>query len=153
MLKMKIEGLAGLEQALVELEQLTGRTTTGKNAVQRGMKRALGAIENRAKQLVPRDSGKLAGSITTKKVKAQRGAGGRYLRESGVTMLTGPTGREAGGIAAYQEFGTVNMAANPFMRPAADAEAENVLAKVARVLRDEIEKTTARAKKRAAARG
>ena len=152
-LGVKIEGLAGLEQALVELEQLSGRTTAGKNAVQRGMKKALARVEARAKQLVPVDEGKLRDRIVTKKQRAVRGAGGRYLRESGIEMLTGPTGRQAGGIGAFQEFGTVNMPANPFMRPAADAEGEAVLAEVADVLRDEIDRTTARARKRAASRG
>jgi HK97 gp10 family phage protein len=152
-MEMKLEGLGGLEEALVELEQLTGRTTAGKNAVQRGMRKALSAIETRAKQLVPEDTGKLRDSITTKKVRARRGAGGRFLRESGIEMLTGPTGREEGGVGAFQEFGTVNMPAAPFMRPAADAEADNVIAQVADVLRDEIDRTTERARKRAAKKG
>jgi HK97 gp10 family phage protein len=152
-LGMKIEGLAGLEEALVELEQFTGRTTSGKNAVQRGMRKALGSIEARAKQLVPVDTGRLRETITTKKARARRGAGGRYLRESGIEMLTGPTGREEGGIAAYKEFGTINEGATPFMRPAADAGADQVIAEVASLLRDEITKTADRARKRAARKG
>ncbi len=150
---VKLEGLAGLEEALVELEQFTGRTTSGKNAVQRGMRKALASIEARAKQLVPEDSGKLRESIATKKARARRGAGGRYLRESGIEMLTGPTGREEGGVGAFQEFGTVNMPASPFMRPAADAGADQVITEVAGLLRDEITKTAERARKRAAKKG
>ncbi len=151
---MKLEGLAGLEEMLVELEQFTGRTASGKNAVQRGMRRALASVEERAKQLVPADQGTLRDSITTKKARARRERGSaRFARQTGVEMLTGPTGREEGGVGAFQEFGTVKMAAQPFMRPAADAEADRVIAVVADVLRDEITKTTNRARARAARKG
>jgi HK97 gp10 family phage protein len=149
---LKADGFAGLEEALVELEQLTGRTTTGKNAVQRGMRKALSLLEQRAKQLAPKNTGRLERRIVTKKARAQR-ARGRYLRETGVEMLTGPTGRQEGGIAAYQEFGTVKMPASPFMRPAADAESDAVVADVIRVLADEIDRTVQRARKRAARKG
>lgn len=150
---LKSDGFAGLEAALVELEQLTGRTTTGKNAVQRGMQKAMRRIEERAKQLAPKKTGRLERRIVTKKARAKRGAGGRYLRESGIEMLTGPVGRQEGGIAAYQEFGTVDMPANPFMRPSADAEGDAVIGEVIDVLATEIDRTVQRARKRAAKKG
>lgn len=147
---VRTEGFEGLEDALIELEQLSGRTTTGKNAVQRGMRKALKAIEDRAKDLVPVDEGDLRDSITTKKQRAKRGSGGRYLRETGITMLTGPTGRQEGGNAAWQERGTVKQPAQPFMRPAIDAESMGVVTTVIGVLREEVMKSVARARKKAA---
>lgn len=149
-LSSKTEGFAGLEEALVELEQLTGRTNTGKNAVRRGMRKAMKRVEDRAKSLVPVDDGALRDSITTKNAKAQRGAGGKYLRQEGVTIVTGPTGRQEGGYGAFQEFGTVNMPANPFMRPAADSQGQGVIDEVADILREEVMKSAARARKKAA---
>lgn len=149
-LKTKVEGFAGLEDALIELEQLSGRTTTGKNAVQRGMRKALQRIEDKAKSLVPVEEGALRDSIKTRKKRARRGAGGIYLRETGITMMTGPTGRQEGGNAAWQEEGTVKMPAQPYMRPAADSEGQAVVDDVARTLRDEVMKSVGRARKKAA---
>lgn len=150
-LSSRIEGFAGLEEALVELEQLTGRTNTGKNAVRRGMRKAMKRIEDRAKSLVPVDDGALRDSITTKNAKARRVKGSaKFERQTGVEIVTGPTGRQEGGYGAFQEFGTVNMPANPFMRPAADSEGERVIGEVADVLREEVMKAAARARKKAA---
>lgn len=150
-LTVKTEGFAGLEDALVELEQLTGRTNTGKNAVRRGMVKAMKRIEDRAKSLVPVDDGALRDSITTKNAKTQRVKGSaRFERQTGVTILTGPTGRQEGGYGAFQEFGTVKQPAQPFMRPTADAEGQSVIDEVADILRDEVMKSAARARKKAA---
>lgn len=152
MIGFKIEGLAGLEEMLVELEQFTGRTTTGKNAVQRGMIKAMAHIENRAKALAPVDEGRLRNSITTKKVRAKRESRKRFARETGIEVRTRPAGKGSG-VAYWQEYGTVNAPAHPFMRPAADAESDTVIGEVATLLRSEIEKSLGRVKKRAGKNG
>lgn len=149
-LKASLKGFDGLEAALVEIEQLSGRTVSGKNAVRRGMRKAMGRIEARAKQLAPVEEGDLRESITTKNAKAQRERGSkRFKRQTGVEVLTGPTGREEGGNAAWQEFGTVKMSANPYMRPAADAEGQAVVDEVVEIIGAEVRKTAARARKKA----
>jgi HK97 gp10 family phage protein len=147
----KIEGLKGLEEALVELEQMTGKINTGRNAVQRGLIKAMRRIEDRARQLAPVDDGDLRNSITTKKARAKRTSRDRFARETGVEIHTGPAGKGSG-FAYFNEFGTINAPPHPFMRPAADSESEAVVAEVAKVLREEIDKTVARAKKRAASK-
>ncbi len=145
------KGFAGLEDALIELEKFSGRTTTGKNAVQRGLKKAMRHIEDKAKSLVPVDQGDLRESITTKKERAKRHRGSaKFQRQTGISMLTGPTGTQAGGNAAWQEFGTVKMTPAPYMRPAADSEADKVIADVANELQDAVGKSVARARKKAA---
>ena len=97
------------------------------------MTKAMKRIEDRAKSLVPVDDGALRDSITTKNAKARRQRGSaRFERQTGVEILTGPTGRQEGGYGAFQEFGTVNMPANPFMRPSADFEGPAVIDEVAR---------------------
>ncbi|MBX7496764.1 HK97 gp10 family phage protein [Qipengyuania sp. 6B39] len=148
---VELQGFGGVEEALVELEQLSGRTTLGKNAVMRGLRKSMKRIEDAAKAKVPVDEGDLRDSITTKKARARRIPGSRkFERQTGIDMLTGPTGRQQGGVGAFQEFGTVNMPANPFMRPAADSEGQAVVDEVIDVIRDEVAKTAARARKKAA---
>lgn len=146
----KTTGFEGLEDMLIELEQFSGRTTAGKNAVQRGLKKAMKHVENKAKSLVPVDEGDLRDSITTKKerVKLQRGSA-KFARQTGVSMLTGPTGKPEGGNPAWQEFGTVKMTPQPYMRPAADSQADKVIADVAKELQDAVKKSVARARKKA----
>lgn len=146
----KTTGFEGLEDMLIELEQFSGRTTTGKNAVQRGLKKAMKHIEDKAKSLVPVDDGDLRDSITTKKERAKRQRGSaKFERQTGISMLTGPTGKQEGGNAAWQEFGTVKMTPAPYMRPAADSESDKVIADVAKELQDAIGKSVARARKKA----
>lgn len=146
----KTTGFEGLEDMLIELEQFSGRTTTGKNAVQRGLKKAMKHIEDKAKSLVPVDDGDLRDSITTKKERAMRQRGSaKFQRQTGISMLTGPIGKQEGGNAAWQEFGTVKMTPAPYMRPAADTEGDKVIADVAKELQDAIGKSVARARKKA----
>ncbi len=147
----KTTGFEGLEDALIELEQFSGRTTTGKNAVQRGIKNAMKRVENKAKSLVPVGEGDLRDSITTKKERAKRQRGSaKFARQTGISMLTGPTGKQEGGNPAWQEFGTVKMTPQPYMRPAADSEGQKVIADVAKELQDAVMKSVARARKKAA---
>ena len=141
-------GFEGLEDALIELEKFSGRTNTGKNAVRRGMRNAMKRVEERAKALAPKDEGDLSESIKTKNAKAKQI---RQLGEEGnLVILTGPTAVKGGGPQLFQELGTVNMPANPFMRPSADSEGPKVVDEVSDVLRREIDKSLARARKKAA---
>lgn len=150
-LSAKTTGFAGLEDALIELEQFSGKTTLGKNAVKRGMKKAMKRVEDHAKRLVPVDKGDLKDSITTKPLRAKRRRGSaKFERQVGIDMLTGPTGSQDGGNPSWQEFGTVKMGAQPYMRPSADAEGMKVIEEVADILQTEVRKTADRARKRAA---
>lgn len=148
----KTKGFKELEQALAnELPKATAR-----NAMRRAATNAMKHIESRAKQLAPRDEGALADSITTKNVKAKRTSRTRYAKSDGIAVATGPTSRRAsdpGGNAAWQEFGTVDMPANPYMRPAADGEAPKVISDVREELASQIEKAKARIARKAAKAG
>lgn len=148
---LEMKGFGGLKDGLLELEQFTGRTNTGKNAVKRGMIKAMKRIEDHAKALAPKDTGKLAKSITTKPVKAKRISRRRYARTDGIAVQTGPKGKRIeGGNAAWQEYGTVTMPARPYMRPAADAEGQAVVDDLAGILQEEIGKSVERARRKAA---
>jgi HK97 gp10 family phage protein len=149
---VKTHGFDELERALVS----DFPKATAKNILRRAAINALKPIEARAKQLAPKDDGTLAESITTKPVKARRASRDRYESASGVTIATGPTSRRAddpGGNAAWQEEGTVNMPANPFMRPAWDAGHDQVLDTVRTELALQIDKARARIARKLAKAG
>lgn len=134
------QGFANLERELLELPKVA----TAKNVTRRAAITAMKRVEVRAKQMAPKDEGDLADSITTKPVKAKRESRTRFAASNDVSVATGPTGRQEGGNPAWQEFGTVKQAAQPYMRPAADAESENVINDFGRELAVQIEKAKAR---------
>lgn len=145
-MKTKLKGFRELEKALAEeMPKATAKNTLRRTAVS-VMKRR---IEARAKQLAPVadvDGGQLRDSITTKTPKAKRVSQTRFAKSSGVEIWTGPTGREEGGNAAWQEFGTAHAPAQPYMRPAADTELAGVLDD----LKDELTTQIGKAKDRIA---
>ena len=145
----KTQGFAELEKALAEeLPKATAKAVLRRTGVA-----ALGRVEEKAKQLVPVDEGRLRDGIVTKPVRARRISATRFARSTGVEIATGPTGRQAGGVGAFQEFGTVNMPANPFMRPAADGQAEAVIADVRDELAMQIDKAKTRIARKLARAG
>ena len=149
--RVKIEGLKGLEDQLIELEKFSGRTNTGKNAVRRGMRKAMKLIEDKAKALAPVEEGDLRDSIKTKSEKAKRRRGSvRFQRQTGISLLTGPTTLKGGSYGYFQEFGTVHAPPQPFMRPAADSEGGKVIEIVGEELRKAIDGSLRRARTKAA---
>lgn len=143
----RTRGFAELERALAdELPKATAR-----NVLRRAGLAAMDRVEKKAQALAPKDSGGLTTSIETRVGKAKRISRTRFARSTGVEIATGPTGgREEGGNAAWQEFGTVNMAANPYMRPAADGESQAVIADVREELAQQIDKARVRIARKAA---
>ena len=145
-----VTGFKELEKSLLELEKISGKTTGGKASLRRSLTKAMQPLEQRAKDLAPKDTGDLADSITTKKTKAVRISRTEFAKASGVEVSTGPTGKQEGGVGAWKEFGTVKEAADPFMRPAMDSEAHKVLANVRDLTKADLDKAIARAKRKAA---
>lgn len=144
---VKLTGFKELEQALVE--ELP--KATAKNSLRRAAIDAMKPLEARAKQLVRKDQGELAARITTKTVRAKRISRTKFESASGVIVATGPTGRpEGGGNAGWQEFGTVEMPASPYMRPAADSEGMPTIDRVRDALTVQIGKARKRIARKAA---
>ena len=143
--KIKLEGFAELESALAEFPRATQKAVL-KRAGMKAMKR----VEDKMRQNAPKDENDLADSIDTQVQKAKRVSRTRYARTDTIEIATGPTGREEGGNPAWQEFGTVKMAPNPYARPAADSEGPAVIADVKEDLAVEVRKTADRIAKRAA---
>lgn len=139
-MKVKLTGFRELERALAEdLPKATAR-----NVLNRTARESMERIRTGMSERAPKNQGALAGSMKTQPVKAKRSSRTRFARSSGVSVNTGPTGREEGGNAAWQEFGTVDQPAQPYARPTADAEGEAVVAEVKDVLTMQIDRAKAR---------
>jgi HK97 gp10 family phage protein len=138
---MRLEGLRELRAALAELPK-----ATGKNVLRRALMNAGEPIEQAAAAAAPVLRGHLQRSVTTGQ-KLTRRQKAKHRKESEVEVFVG-----AGGLAQaiQQEFGNVNHAAQPFLRPAWDANKVAVAKAIAGELAQEIEKTRARLAHKAA---
>lgn len=170
---LRIEGMRDLDEALKQLPRATGR-----NVLDRALKRAAKPIQQKAKAIAPRDTGELRKSIIVESVKrgdaggkaafARARAAGASVSEARAALISASSGEtkaevrvgprkaksKAEGIKTIvQEFGSVNQPAQPYMRPAWDANRDAASEGIRKELWSEIEKAVARRAKRAAARG
>jgi HK97 gp10 family phage protein len=146
---VKVEGLKDLERALGELGKAAGKAVLRRVAV-----KALKPFDEAWRRNAPRLTGALeeSGGIGTKLTRRQARMNKRREDKSSVEVFSGPNNP----AAVPQEFGTVDQAAQPYMRPAWDSTQDEVLAIVSTELGGEIEKTAqrlARKKARLAAGG
>lgn len=137
MASVQIEGLRELEAALANLPK-----ATAKNVLRRVLKKAAAGTLADAQSKAPRDTGGLSKSIIMG-VKTRRHGGGLFI---GPSYKRGDSGRHG----HLLEFGTVNMPAQPFMRPAWDANKDAALASITNDLGTEIDKAAKRAARKAA---
>lgn len=161
-MKVDLKGFKGVEEALVELEQITGKTTTGRNALTRAGTKALGRLRERMAALAPYDAqdrdgdgNHLRDTMRTQAAKAKLARAMGVDRKSGVVLLTGPApvGKRARSNAGWQEYGTVKMPAKSYIRSAADAEGDRVVDELEGLIAQEIEAAKARIARKAARRG
>lgn len=166
--KFKIEGLKELNDALGEFSKATAG-----NILKRAVGTAGAVFAEHAIAIAPKDEGDLKREIKVSKPKiitpgkaayaqamretgdkaeaaaaaraANRSAGGEG--RSAVTHV-GPTKRA--GQGSLQEFGTAHHKAQPFMRPTFDADGPGLIDVMADTLREEIDKATKRAERKAA---
>lgn len=149
-MQIKTEGFADLERALAELE----KTATAKGIMRRSLKKAAMPMKDIMHDLAPRgdtSSDALADSVTigARLSKRQAGLHRKMFRndKAAVEMFVGPGPDPA---AWNQEFGNINHGPQPFARPAFDQEARPTLDRLGRTMWNEIEKTAARAARKAA---
>ncbi|MFV1620469.1 hypothetical protein [Phaeobacter sp. JH20_26] len=151
-MKMKIEGAGDIERALGALAR-----GTAKGVTRRAMKRALQPVARAA------EGSPFVIAVTSKLARDQKGWARRDQGRSKIAMYVGPV-QQDGSHAPHAhliEFGTGDryhesgkyvgaVVADPFMRPAWDANRERVLEILKRETWAEIEKTVARAARKAA---
>jgi len=105
--------------------KIQGRKVVGKSIYETGL-----IVESQAKSLCPVDTGQLSASITTKSIDRASVPGPEAKPEDIIKAPTDPnevlvgTALEHG---VYQEFGTIKMDAQPFLRPALDLAKGKVL--------------------------
>lgn len=139
---VRIDGLKELDKALGELPKATAKAT-----LRRVLKDAGEPVARAMRRLAPTDDYHLHDSIdvSTRLSRRQAGLhrkeGGRAFQE----MFVG-TNNPAG---VQQEFGNERHPAQPFARPAWDAEKGNTLNHIANALWGEIEKSAQRLAKKA----
>ena len=166
---LKVEGFKELDEALGNLKKATARTV-----MRRALAKAAQPIIDEMRRLAPVLSGRLRNSIRTGKITkgvadasaaAYRDviqAGGdsreamRALREVRRSASVGMAfeylniGPDTSAPHAHLvEFGTVRQAPQPFVRPAFDGRWRDALAIIGEALREEIDKVTARARRKA----
>jgi HK97 gp10 family phage protein len=141
-MKIRIKGLRELDRALGELPK-----SVAKASLRRVLKEAAEPMARAARQNAPRDEHHLYESIDVssrlnrRQGKLHRKQEGRAFQE----MFVG-TNNPAG---TQQEFGNRRHLAQPFMRPAWDAEKGPTLDRITNALSMEIEKSAKRAAARA----
>lgn len=170
--RVSVSGLKELEAGLAELSKATAR-----NTMQRALTKAAEPMRQAAERNAPERTGALKRSIIVtsrtnnrigkKEYGATLAAGGTRAQavsalrdarrakgygESFAEVYMGPAKGSARDAikALVQEFGSRKQAAQPYMRPAFDAEAQGAIDRVAGELSTEIDKSVQRARRRAA---
>lgn len=143
-MKVKVEGLSDIEKALADIE----KTATRKASMRRALKKAATPMAEKMYALAPRGetaTDQLAESITvgTKLSKRQKSLHKKMFKDdkAAVEMFVGPGPDPA---AWNQEFGNINHGAQPFARPAWDAEAMPTLERLGDEMWADIKKTADR---------
>lgn len=143
----KVEWLVGSAEALGEV----GTKATQKNVLTRTLKKAAKPIDDQASSLAPVDTGKLQISVITGTVLTRSQRSSAYKNGTlGVAEVHVGTELSRG---MFQEFGTYKMGAQPFMRPAWDANKQRAEEIIATELWVEIRKATERAARKRAKAG
>lgn len=143
---VRIDGLKELDQALSQLPR-----ATGKNVLRRIGIRSLAPVISAARNNVPVYRGDLKESlkITTKLSKRQQRENAKAVAD-GKASVQLYAGAAALPHAHLVEFGTATTPPQPFMRPAWDANKDEVLDIIKSELGDEITKAAARLARKAA---
>lgn len=164
----EVEGLSDLNDALAEFS----KATSG-NILKRAVGTAGAMFAEHAIAIAPKDTGQLKREIKVSKPKiitAGKAAFAQAMRETGdraiaaqaaraANQSAGGTGRSAvthvgptkrAGQGMLQEFGTVHHKAQPFMRPTFDADGPKMIEVIRDTLKEEIDKATKRAERKAA---
>lgn len=159
---VRLEGFSELEEALDQLSKSAGR-----GVLKRGLKKAAQPTADLMNSLAPEGpTGNLKGSIVvgSKLSKNQTGEHRKLVRDdrSSVEMFVGADYNLSGRHAHLVEFGTGprfhketgrfvgSMPPQPFARPAWDQDQEAMLERLSEELWAEIEKSIARAERKAA---
>jgi HK97 gp10 family phage protein len=102
---MNVDGLTGVNEALVSMKKVDTELKTG---ISKNVEKMAEQIANEAVLRVPIDTGELCGTIRFQKIDDQ------------TAEIYAGYPKDEGEYAAFVEFGTWKMDAQPYMRPAVD---------------------------------
>lgn len=131
MFNFTTDGFRDLDRQLERLER-----AMDEDRLRAALRQGAQPIVDEAKRLVHVDTGRLRDSIMAVDDRDGR-LYGKLNGADGVSVYVGPVGSDEDGdvyYAKFQEFGTVIMRANPFMRPAIAAKRSEAEALVQSIL-------------------
>lgn len=138
-MNVKFEGGKELEKQLLKL-----KTATAKRVTRKVMKRVMEPVREKAESLAPEAEGDLKEAVSiSSRARKRRQPAGTIEIHMGVETSQGQVGTQ-------QEFGNIQQAAQPFMRPAWEPMKYTVLENFGEQMMVEVLKSVARAEKRAA---
>ena len=137
-MEFNVTGFRELQAMLLQLRSVARQD----NALKRAMIEALEPTALLTVQRVPKRTGNLARSI----VISDKASGAAKVKDA-VTVYLGASYQKGarGRHAHLVEFGTVKMAARPFLRPSWDQDSRAMLGRLSDALRREIEAAVKRA--------
>ncbi len=141
MIEIKVEGLAEMRRALLELPVELQKGPL-RAAVSAGAK----VVQDKARELAPEDTGTLKRAIYRTRSKE----GSSAVQEMAIVGARSGKRLRRRGLDAYYwrflEFGTSKMAARPFLRPAFDTTMSQQVEAIAQKLKAGIERAVAKLK-------
>lgn len=129
-----LDGWGDIEKSLNELLDLDGTGKETANALRRAGRKAMQPVLEAAIDKAPRDTGNLKENI---KITAK--VGKTKKQHSAVTVQVGTTSKAK--YALHQEYGTSEIEAQPFLRPALAENADTVLTELEREAKIALDKT------------
>lgn len=143
----KTSGFAELDQALAQIE----KTATAKAIMRRSLKKAAQPMADMAQAAAPVAKGTLQESVAVSpKLSGRQKKQHRKMFKNDKAAVEMFVGAGPLSSAHNQEFGNEHHGPQPFMRPAFDAEAKPTIDRLGKEMWADIEKTAARAAKKAA---
>ncbi len=136
---VKVEGLDKLQD---QLEEVMG-VELGVKALARAARKAFEPVLEAAKSMAPISTGALRDAL---KITVKKPSSGEAVVIVGLRITKGAGGEEVPASRRwhFEEFGTAHMAAHPFLRPALDRNATEVIDR----LKDELVRIIAKAQKK-----
>ncbi len=146
---IKLEGIGQVDQALKQLEEDFGAKTAQAKVLVPAVREAMRPVLLDARQNAPEDTGDLTRSLLVEARRpTKRDRRSKYVTQTdtviaAVTTASGKKlakmGIKSDARAIAQEFGTARHPAQPYLRPALEANAQNTVTRLGNILARRIE--------------
>lgn len=154
---IKLEGIGEVDKALKQLEEDFGAKTAQGKVLVPAVREAMRPVLLQAKQNAPEDTGGLQRSLVVEARRpTKRDRRSKYVTQTdtviaAVTTASGKKlakmGIKSDARAIAQEFGTARHPAQPYLRPALEANAQNTVNRLSEILARRIQQFRAKMSK------